>query len=60
MIRALVLALALMLPAQAWAVQPDELMDDPVLEERARDIQRAALPGVSEREYRRKQREYRA
>lgn len=29
---------ALMLAAPAWAVQPDEILDDPVLESRARDI----------------------
>jgi cytochrome c-type biogenesis protein CcmH len=36
--RALLLALALLLPITAAAVQPDEMLDDPVLEERARDI----------------------
>jgi cytochrome c-type biogenesis protein CcmH len=39
-IRSLALALALLasvLPA-AWAVQPDEIMDDPILEQRAREI----------------------
>ena len=35
--RALVLAL-LLLAGPALAVQPDEMLDDPVLEERARDI----------------------
>lgn len=35
--RALVLILCL-LAAPVWAVQPDEVLDDPVLEERARDI----------------------
>ena len=34
---ALILTLALM-PWQALAVQPDEILDDPVLEERAREI----------------------
>jgi cytochrome c-type biogenesis protein CcmH len=34
---ALILVLA-MLPWQAFAVQPDEILDDPVLEERAREI----------------------
>lgn len=38
MIRVLVLSLALILPGAALAVQPDEILDDPVLEERARDI----------------------
>lgn len=35
--RALVLAIVLA-ASPAWAVQPDEVLDDPVLEERARDI----------------------
>ncbi|MEL6476746.1 MAG: cytochrome c-type biogenesis protein [Pseudomonadota bacterium] len=35
--RGLVLAL-LLLASPAWAVQPDEILDDPVLEERAREI----------------------
>ncbi|WP_319823539.1 cytochrome c-type biogenesis protein [Thalassovita sp.] len=34
----LILALTLLLPLQAQAVQPDEILDDPVLEERAREI----------------------
>jgi len=44
--RALVLALALILAgvvaglAPAWAVLPDEVLDDPVLEARARDLSR--------------------
>jgi len=37
-IRSLGLALALALALPAQAVQPDEVLDDPVLEERARDI----------------------
>jgi cytochrome c-type biogenesis protein CcmH len=37
MIRALVLAAAL-LAAPAFAVQPDEMLDDPVLEDRAREL----------------------
>ncbi|MEP3347695.1 MAG: cytochrome c-type biogenesis protein [Litoreibacter sp.] len=37
MIRAAALALAL-LASPAWAVEPDEILDDPVLEERARAI----------------------
>jgi cytochrome c-type biogenesis protein CcmH len=36
--RALVLALALLVPLAAGAVQPDEMLDDPALEARARDI----------------------
>jgi len=35
---AIILALALMLPATAQAVEPDEVLDDPKLEERAREI----------------------
>ncbi len=38
MIRALLLSLALLAAGPALAVQPDEILDDPVLEERARDI----------------------
>lgn len=34
----LLLILCLILAAPAWAVQPDEVLDDPVLESRARDI----------------------
>lgn len=37
MIRAILLALAV-LAGPAFAVQPDEMLDDPVLEERAREI----------------------
>lgn len=37
MIRACLLALAL-LATPAWAVQPDEVLEDPVLEQRAREI----------------------
>jgi len=36
--RGLALCLALLLAAPALAVQPDEILSDPVLEERARDI----------------------
>ena len=36
--RYLVLALAMLLVAPSWAVQPDEILDDPALEARARDI----------------------
>ncbi len=38
MMRALTLALAVLIALPAAAVQPDEVLDDPVLEERARDI----------------------
>lgn len=40
MIRATVLVLALALAAPAFAVEPDEMLDDPALEMRARDIGR--------------------
>ena len=36
--RALPAFLALLLATQLWAVQPDEMLSDPVLEERAREI----------------------
>lgn len=36
--RALLLAFALLLTAPALAVEPDEMLDDPVLEQRARDL----------------------
>lgn len=36
--RALLLALALLAAAPALAVEPDEMLDDPVLEQRARDL----------------------
>lgn len=36
--RALIAALLLAIAAPAHAVQPDEILDDPVLEERARDL----------------------
>ncbi len=38
MMRALSLALILVLASPVFAVQPDEILDDPVLEDRARDI----------------------
>ena len=38
MIRALILTLALLTAGPVFAVQPDEILDDPVLEERARDL----------------------
>jgi cytochrome c-type biogenesis protein CcmH len=37
-LRALVLAAALLASASAWAVQPDEMLKDPVLEARARAL----------------------
>ncbi len=36
--KALLLALAILLAAPAWAVEPDEMLDDPVLEARARAL----------------------
>ena len=36
--RALLLALVVILAAPAWAVEPDEILDDPVLEARARAL----------------------
>ena len=36
--RALLLALTLVLAASAWAVEPDEMLDDPALEARARAL----------------------
>jgi len=36
--RRLVLALCLVVAAPVWAVQPHEMLDDPALEERAREI----------------------
>ena len=36
--RALIIALMLAVAAPAWAVQPDEILDDPVLEARARAL----------------------
>lgn len=40
MIRALMFALALLMSAPAFAVEPDEMLADPALEARARDIGR--------------------
>ena len=40
MIRALLLVLALLVSAPAFAVEPDEMLADPALEARARDISR--------------------
>lgn len=37
-LRSLIIALALLLPGVAVAVNPDEMLADPVLEQRARDI----------------------
>lgn len=39
--RALILCLALMAALPVWAVQPDEILSDPALEARARDISKA-------------------
>ena len=38
MIRALIFAVSVMIASPALAVQPDEILDDPVLEERARAL----------------------
>ena len=38
MIRALLLAMSLLIASPALAVEPDEILDDPVLEERAREL----------------------
>lgn len=38
MIRAIALSLALLVAMPSFAVEPDEILDDPVLEERARDL----------------------
>lgn len=38
MIRALIVTLCMALAFPAFAVQPDEVLDDPVLEQRARDL----------------------
>lgn len=38
MLRTLLAVLCVALASPAWAVQPDEILDDPVLESRARDI----------------------
>ncbi|NNJ69129.1 MAG: cytochrome c-type biogenesis protein CcmH [Boseongicola sp.] len=38
MIRALLLAISLLVATPALAVQPDEILEDPVLEERAREL----------------------
>jgi cytochrome c-type biogenesis protein CcmH len=35
---AIMLAVSLLAPAAAWAVQPDEMLPDPVLEARARAL----------------------
>ena len=48
MIRAFLIWLCL--ATAAFAVEPDEILDDPVLEERARElVQGAALSGVPQR-----------
>ena len=38
MIRVIALTLALLVAVPSFAVEPDEILDDPVLEERARDL----------------------
>lgn len=38
MIRVIALTLALLVATPSFAVEPDEILDDPVLEERARDL----------------------
>ena len=40
MMRALLMAIALLAAAPAWAVEPDEMLADPALEARAREIGR--------------------
>lgn len=50
MIRALILSVLLLLPAPLWAVQPDEVLSDPVLEERARDISKGLRCPVCQNE----------
>ena len=50
MIRALILFVALLLPVASWAVQPDEVMEDPVLEERAREISKGLRCPVCQNE----------
>jgi cytochrome c-type biogenesis protein CcmH len=49
MIRVLLL-LALLLPTSLWAVQPDEVLSNPVLEERARDISKGLRCPVCQNE----------
>jgi cytochrome c-type biogenesis protein CcmH len=44
------LILALLLPSMLWAVQPDEILSDPVLEERARDISKGLRCPVCQNE----------
>ena len=36
----LLAAMLLLTPAAGWAVEPDEILDDPVLEDRAREVSR--------------------
>ncbi len=50
MIRALAFVLMLLLPGVALAVQPDEVLDNPVLEERARDISKGLRCPVCQNE----------
>ena len=40
MMRAILLCLSLLMAMPAWAVQPDEILPDPALESRARDLSR--------------------
>ncbi|WP_227269330.1 cytochrome c-type biogenesis protein [Roseobacter weihaiensis] len=49
MIRVLLIVLML-LPTSLWAVQPDEILADPVLEERARDISKGLRCPVCQNE----------
>lgn len=49
MIRVIAIVLVL-LPTMLWAVQPDEVLDDPVLEERARDISKGLRCPVCQNE----------
>lgn len=49
MIRVLLLV-ALLLPTSLWAVQPDEVLSDPVMEERAREISKGLRCPVCQNE----------
>jgi cytochrome c-type biogenesis protein CcmH len=49
MMRVLLIVLML-LPTMLWAVQPDEVLNDPVLEERARDISKGLRCPVCQNE----------
>lgn len=50
MTRRLILALALLVAGPVLAVQPDEVLDDPVLEERARDLSKGLRCPVCQNE----------